>query len=172
MPTIDDFIRPNEWVSDFVTDMGKALREWGQARYIPIRQEIDEDWHDHTLVKPLLKEVLVDMGLNAAFFPREAGGLDLPEAATVSCVIGEELGRLDADFAVTCLCSIWGMIPIMLPPHRNMELCLEFGPKFCGETLYMSCHAMSEPSSGSDVENFGRMRGQTIQTTATLDGDK
>jgi alkylation response protein AidB-like acyl-CoA dehydrogenase len=172
MPTIDDFIRPNEWVSDFVTDMGKALREWGQARYIPIRQEIDEDWHDHTLVKPLLKEVLVDMGLNAAFFPREAGGLDLPEAATVSCVIGEELGRLDAGFAVACLCSIWGMIPIMLPPHSNMELCLEFGPKFCGETLYMSCHAMSEPSSGSDVENFGRMRGQTIQTTATLDGDE
>jgi hypothetical protein len=25
MPNIDDFIRPKEWVSDFVTELGKVL---------------------------------------------------------------------------------------------------------------------------------------------------
>ena len=172
MPTIDDFVRPKEWVSEFVSDMGKAIRIWGEERYIPVRQQIDEDWRDHALVKPLMKEVLVDLGLNAAFFPAEAGGLDMPEEMTITCVVCEELARIDSGFAVACICSVWGLVPILFRPHRNMELCLEFGPKFCGEELYVGSHAMTEPSSGSDIENIGRMRGRTIQTTATLDGDE
>ena len=55
MPTIDDFVRPQECVSEFVSDMGRAIRTWGEQRYLPIRQQIDEDWREHTLVKPLLK---------------------------------------------------------------------------------------------------------------------
>ena len=43
MPTIDDFIRPKEWVSDFVTDIGKVLRDWGRDKYLPVRQKIDEE---------------------------------------------------------------------------------------------------------------------------------
>ena len=62
MPTIDDFIRPKEWVSDFVTSLGKVIRRWGEENYVPIRQEVDEDWREHKLIKPLLKEVLVDLG--------------------------------------------------------------------------------------------------------------
>ena len=74
MPTIDDFIRPKEWLSDFMIDIGKVLRKWGENRYYPIRRQIDEDWKDHDLIKPLLKEVLIDMKVNAAFFPAEVGG--------------------------------------------------------------------------------------------------
>ncbi|MCK4785734.1 MAG: acyl-CoA dehydrogenase family protein [Desulfobacteraceae bacterium] len=172
MPTIDNFIRPREWVSDFTTELGKVIRRWGEEKYIPIRQQVDEDWSEHKLIKPLLKEVLVDLGINAAFFPAEAGGTDMPEPMALSNVICEELARIDSGFAVACICSVWGFMPILLKPHRNMELCMEFGPKFCGEELYVGCHAMTEPASGSDVENFGRMQGKTIQTTATLDDDE
>jgi len=171
MPTIDDFVRPKEWVSDFVADLGKSLRRWGEERYMPVRLQVDEDWQEHKIIGPLLKEVLVDLGLNAAFFPAEAGGTEMPDPMTMCCVIVEELARIDSGFATSCICSIWGFIPALLKPHRNMELCMEFGPKFCGDKLYMGCHAMTEPSSGADVENFGRMRGKTIQTTATADGD-
>jgi alkylation response protein AidB-like acyl-CoA dehydrogenase len=172
MPTIDDFIRPKEWVSDFVTDLGKVIRRWGQEKYIPIRQQVDEDWREHKIVQPLLKEVLVDLGLNAAFFPAEVGGTDIPDPLTCVAVICEELARIDAGFCVSAIVSIWGMLPIILKPHRNMALCKEFGPRFCGQELYMGCHAITEPASGSDIENFGRMHGKTIQTTATLDGDE
>jgi alkylation response protein AidB-like acyl-CoA dehydrogenase len=172
MPAIDDFVRPIEWVSEFISDMGKAIRIWGEEQYLPIRQQIDEDWQKHDLVKPLLKEVLVGFGLNSAFFPQEVGGLGLSEAMTISNVMCEELARLDSGFAVACIASIWGMTPIILPPKRNMELCHEFGPRFCGDELYVGCLAMTEPASGSDIENFGRMKGRTIQTTATLDGDE
>jgi butyryl-CoA dehydrogenase len=170
MPTTDDFIRPKEWVSDFITDLGKVVRKWGEDRYIPIRQQVDEDWREHKLVTPLMKEVLVDLGLNAAFFPVEVGGTDMPEPTTLSAVVCEELARIDSGFATACICSIWGMIPITLEPHRNMDLLMEFGPKFCGEELYVGCMAMTEPASGADIENTGRMHGKTIQTTATRDG--
>jgi alkylation response protein AidB-like acyl-CoA dehydrogenase len=172
MPTIDDFIRPKEWVSDFVTDLGRVIRRWGQEKYIPIRQQVDEDWREHKIISPLLKEVLVDLGLNAAFFPAEVGGTDIPDPLTCVTVICEELARIDSGFCVSAIVSIWGMLPIILKPHRNMELCKEFGPRFCGQELYMGCHAITEPASGSDIENFGRMHGKTIQTTATLDGDE
>ena len=170
MPRIDDFVRPKEWVAEFVSDLGRVIRTWGDERYMPIRQQLDDDWREHALVKPLLKEVLVDFGVNGAFFPAEVGGLDMPEPMTIANVLAEELGRIDSGFAVACLASMWGMMPIALPPHRNMELCLEFGPKFCGDELYVGCHAMTEPAGGADIENIGRIRGSTIQTTATLDG--
>lgn len=172
MPTIDDFIRPKEWVSDFISDMGRVLRDWGQDKYIPIRQQVDEDWKEHKLIKPFLKEILVDLGINAAFFPAEFGGTDMPEPIALTNIICEELSRIDSGLAVSVACSIWGLMPILLKPHRNMELLEEFAPKFCGDELYVGCHAMTEPSSGSDIENFGPLRGKTIQTTATLEGDE
>ncbi|MGD0820766.1 MAG: acyl-CoA dehydrogenase family protein [Desulfomonilia bacterium] len=172
MPNIDDFIRPKEWVSDFVTDIGKVLREWGKDKYLPVRQKIDEDWTHHKIVKPLLKEVLVDLGINAAFFPYEVGGTDIPDACTLICVLGEEGARIDSGFTVACLCSVWPMLPIILKPHRNMKLLEELGPKFCSSELYVGCNAMTEPASGADIENIDRMQGKTIQTTAKLDGDE
>jgi alkylation response protein AidB-like acyl-CoA dehydrogenase len=172
MPTIDNFIRPKEWVSDFVSDLGRVIRKWGDERYIPIRQQIDEDWKEHKLVTPMLKEVLVDLGINAAFFPAEVGGTEMPEPMSLTNVICEELARIDSGFCTACICSVWGMMTMVLKPHRNMELIEEFGPKFCGDELYMSCHAMTEPASGADIENIGRIKGRTIQTTATLDGDE
>lgn len=171
MPDIDDFIRPKDWVSDFITDFGKVLRRWGDEKYVPIRQQVDEDWRDHKLIEPMLKEVLVDLGINAAFFPAEVGGTDMPEPMSLTAVLCEELARIDSGFATACICSLWGLMPILLPPHRNMELLEEFGPKFCGDELYMGCHAMTEPSGGADIENVGRIGGKTIATTATDDGD-
>ena len=58
MPTIDDFLRPKEWIPEIVLDIGKVIRQWGEGKYIPIRRQIDEDWKEHKLVKPLMKEVL------------------------------------------------------------------------------------------------------------------
>jgi alkylation response protein AidB-like acyl-CoA dehydrogenase len=172
MPTIDDFIRPVEWCSPFVSDIGRVVREWVDDRLIPVRRQIDEDWQEHKLVKPLLKEVLVDLGINAAFFPAECGGTDMPEQMAMASVICEELARGDSGFAVAAICSVWGMMTMLIPPHRNMELCMEFGPKFCGDELYMGCHSMTEPASGADLENIGVIKGKTIATTATLDGDE
>lgn len=172
MPTIDDFIRPQEWVPDFLIEMGKVVRRWGEERYVPIRQDVDEDWGEHKLIHPLMKEVLVDLGVNAAFFPAEVGGTDMPEPMALSAIVCEELARIDSGFTTSCICSIWGMIPILLEPHRNMELLREFGPSFCGEELFVGSLVMTEPSGGADIENVGRMRGKTIRTYAVQERDE
>jgi alkylation response protein AidB-like acyl-CoA dehydrogenase len=51
-----------------------------------------------------------------------------------------------------------------------MELCCEFGSKFCGDELYTCCCAMTELQGGSDVENIEFMHGKTIKTSAKLEG--
>ncbi|MBC2715158.1 MAG: acyl-CoA/acyl-ACP dehydrogenase [Desulfobacteraceae bacterium] len=147
------------------------LRKWGEERYAPIRRQVDDDWKEHKLIKPLFKEVLVDLGVAGAMFPLEVGGLNVTRTGTFSAVLCEELGRIDLGFAAACFCSVWPMMPIMMEPHRNMELCEEFGERYCGDELCMGCNAMTEPPSGSDVENLGLLHGKTIQTTARLDGD-
>ena len=38
MPTIDDFMRP-EWIPDVVLQVGKVIREWGEDRLMPNRQD-------------------------------------------------------------------------------------------------------------------------------------
>jgi hypothetical protein len=32
--------------TDFVSDLGRVIRKWGEERYVPIRQQVDEDWKD------------------------------------------------------------------------------------------------------------------------------
>ena len=172
MPTIDDFIRP-EWIPQILLDIGKVIREWGENRYMPIRRQIDEDWKEHKLVKPLMKEVLVDLGVSKSFWPAEVGGTDIPNAATFTVVGAEELSRIDSGFAIAVMISAgWPMLPIINRPHQNMELCMEFGPRFCGDELYTCCCAMTEAPSGSDIENIDALHGKTLATSATLeDGD-
>jgi len=172
MPTIDDFMRP-EWIPEEVLQVGKVIREWGDDRLMPVRRQIDEDWKEHKLVKPLMKEVLVDLGLSRGLWPAEVGGMDISNAAIFFVVTCEELSRLDSGFAVSAAISAgWPMLPIMLRPHRNMELCREFGPRFCGDEMYTCCNAMTEPSSGSEIEDVGFMHGKTIKTSARLEGDE
>ena len=175
MPTIDDFSRPRELIPVLIEDMARSIREWVDDRYMPIRRMIDEDWTEHKLVLPLLKEVMVDLGLNRMVWPVDVGGLDISSvgATGVGAVrIFEELGRADSGFAVACGCSLWPVMPITQLPHRNMELCNEFGPRYCGDELYMGCYAMTEPESGADIENIGRMHGRTIRTIAKRSGEE
>jgi alkylation response protein AidB-like acyl-CoA dehydrogenase len=174
MPTIDNFIRPKEWVSDEATLIGQTLRKWAEERLRPIVDQIDDDWKEHKLIDPLLKEVLVDLGLNSAFFPAEFGGQDVPENEymALTAIVCEELSRVDSGFATATICSTWGLVPILMKPHRNMALVEELAPKFCGDELNITCHAITEPASGADVENVGILKGKTIKTTATLVGDE
>ncbi len=174
MPTIDDFTRPKEWLPDVAFAFGEVIREFGEKKYIPVRRKIDEDWKEHKIVELLLKEVLVDLGINKAIWPMEYGGMDVPREVLpfFTAVMAEELGRIDSGFAVAVLVSIWPMLPIALEPHRNMRLIEEFAPKFCGNELYVGANAMTEPQGGSDIENIDRMQGRTIQTMAKLEGDE
>jgi alkylation response protein AidB-like acyl-CoA dehydrogenase len=98
--------------------------------------------------------------------------MDVPNQATFFCVVADELSRFDSAFALAVAISCgWPLLTVTRKPHRNMELCREFGPRFCGDELYTCCMDMTEPAGGSDIENVGRMHGKTIKTSARLEGD-
>ncbi len=170
MADLDSFSVPREWVSDEAWDLVKVVRGWADREVIPVRRQIDEDWAKHELARPLLESLCVDLGYQQACWPEEYGGLGID--AVTSCLLLEEMARADAGLATAASCSIWAMSPIF-PPADNRYLMELFTPKFLDRTRwYVGSVALTEPQSGSDIENIDGTHGRHIRTRATLDGDE
>ena len=85
---------------------------------------------------------------------------------------GEELARGDSGMCIAALVTAWPLIPIIYEPYIREDLLEEFAKIFCGDELHFGCFAMTEPQGGCDIENVEVMKGRTIRTTATLEGDE
>lgn len=46
----------------------------------------------------------------------------MPEQMALTNIVCEEIAKIDSGLATACICSIWGLVPMLLQPHRNMEL--------------------------------------------------
>jgi len=170
MADVDSFSIPREWVPDEAWDLVRMVRSWADEKVIPVRREFDEDWDRHELVGPLLHELCVDLGYQQAGWPAEYGGLGID--GITSCLLLEEMSRADSGMATAASCSIWAMSPIF-PPHENRFLMEFFSPKFLdSERWYVGSVALTEPHSGSDIENVDGTHGRYIKTTARREGDE
>ncbi|MCC6223054.1 MAG: acyl-CoA/acyl-ACP dehydrogenase [Thermoleophilia bacterium] len=170
MPNVDSFSLPREWVPDEAWDLVEAVRGWADREVIPVRQRIDEDWEAHEIVKPLLKSLCCDLGYQQACWPEQYGGLGID--GITSCLLLEEMSRADSGLATAASCSIWAMSAVF-PPEDNPHVMEHFTPKFLDkERWYVGCVALTEPHSGSDIENVDGTHGRYIRTRATLDGDE
>lgn len=170
MPTIDDFSLPREWVSDEAWSLVERVRAWAEGEVFPVRRQIDEDWGEHRIVRPLLERLALEVGYQQACWPAEYGGLGLD--AITSCLLLEEIGRADSGLATAASCSIWAMSAIF-PPEENRHLMEVFTPLFLDTSRwYVGCLALTDGRSGSDVENIDGTHGRYIQTRARRDGDQ
>jgi len=170
MPNIDSFSLPREWIAEEAYDLIDVVRDWANNEVIPVRRQIDEDWQDHRIVGPLLKSLCVDRGYQEACWPKEYGGLGID--SLTSCLLLEEMSRADAGLATAASCSIWAMSPIF-PPTENRYLMELFTPKFLDkDRWYVGSVALTEPHSGSDIENIDGTAGRFIRTRARRDGDE
>ncbi len=173
--TIDDFSRPQEYISPLDKHLGSIIRQWAEEDVMPYRRQFDEDWKDHKIIEPAYKKLMVDLGLQMCFFPEEVGGWGLGHSnstATISYRMFEEIGRADTAMAVAFGVTFWPLTTIVVEPHVNMRLCKEFASMFNTDKPCFSALAMTEPQGGSDIENIDLLKGRTIQTTAILDGDE
>jgi alkylation response protein AidB-like acyl-CoA dehydrogenase len=160
---VDSFSLPREWVPDEAWDLVRAMRRWADEDVIPARQQIDEDWERHELVRPLLHRLCVELGYQQACWPAAYGGLGID--AVTSCLLLEEMSRADAGLATAASCSVWAMAPLF-PPEENPHLMELFTPLFLDESRwYVGCVALSEPASGSDVENIDGTHGRYIRSS-------
>ncbi len=170
MPDVDSFSLPREWVSDDAWDLVEAVRGWADREVIPVRRKIDDDWEEHELSRRLLRSLCVDLGYYQACWPQKYGGLGID--AVTSCLLLEEMSRADSGLATAASCSIWAMSPVF-PPEENVYLMERFTPRFLDEERwYVGSVALTEPPSGSDVENIDGTHGRYIRTRARLEGDE
>jgi alkylation response protein AidB-like acyl-CoA dehydrogenase len=165
---------PHHLISQEARMFCKALREFVNKEIIPNDAEFDNYWDwterdDATLVHNIWKKLLIDIGLQQTFIPREFGGLGggstVESVATIA-----EVSRGDFALACTGFISPWSIASISMP-KPNATLLKKFGDLLCGDQICMICSAITEPHAGGSVEDI-RLKGQHIRTTARLEGDQ
>jgi alkylation response protein AidB-like acyl-CoA dehydrogenase len=162
-------------LEEFMTKEDEVLRDAARGFVdgviMPIRQQVDADEREHKLIESILKQISVDLGAQRMVFPAKYGGIEITPLQTFYWAI-EELARGDSGMALAALCTDWIFVPIVFEPYRREDLLEEFAKTFCGDKLHLGCFAMTEPQGGCDIENVDAMKGRTIKTTATLEGDE
>ncbi len=176
MKTTDNFTRPLEYLSPMDAPMRSIVREWADNEVIPLRRKFDEDYDEHKLIEPAFDKLMGEYGLQRVLFPSDLGGWGMGSSDyfnTAAYMICEEVSRADSGMGVAFAVVHWPLLLICVEPHVNRELCEEFAPIFCATTkARFAANAMTEPQGGADIENMEIVKGETIQTTAVLDGDE
>ena len=103
----DPFSLPREWVADETWGLVEAVRGWAERDVMPVRRQLDEDWREHRIAKPLLHKLCVQLGYQRACWPQEYGGLGI--SSITSNLLMEEMGRADSGLATAASCSTWAM---------------------------------------------------------------
>jgi len=148
-----------------------ATRDFVEGVIMPMRREVDADEREHKIIEPIMKELCVDFGTQRMLFPEKYGGLELHRFQEFYWAI-EELARADSGMTIAAIDTNWALMPIIYEPYRREDLIKEFARIFCGDELRFACYALTEPQGGCDIENIDVMKGRTIKTTATLEGDE
>ena len=162
-------------LEEFMTEEEKVLRDavrgFVEGVVMPVRQQVDADEREHKLIESILKQISVDFGAQRMVFPAKYGGVEITSVRTFYWAI-EELARGDSGMALAALVTEWIFVPIVFEPYRREDLLEEFAKIFCEDELHLGCFAMTEPQGGCDIENIDVMKGRTIKTTATLEGNE
>jgi alkylation response protein AidB-like acyl-CoA dehydrogenase len=170
MPGQDRFSLPAEWIPEDAAALVDTIRRWADEHVMPVRRQIDDDWKQHEICRPLLEMLCVDLGYQWASWPREYGGGGIDSITAALCL--EEMSRADSGLATAASCSGWAMTPVM-PPRENKLLMELFTPRsLATDRWYVGCAAITDARSGSDMENIDGTHGRHIATIVKRDGDE
>ena len=160
-----------ECLDIFITDEDlpiiESVRNFVNREIIPIREDIEKD-KSHGLVQNILQG-LTKLGLIRAGFPEKYSKMERLSAVKIF-LISEEVARGDVGIAVAQAATRWGLSPMML--GKNQILMDKFLPLFCEDNPRLACFAMTEQTSGCDIENLSMLHGKTIKTRAVLEGNE
>ncbi|HJP35136.1 MAG TPA: acyl-CoA dehydrogenase family protein, partial [Gammaproteobacteria bacterium] len=114
MPTYENIARPNEWITETDRQFAAAIRKWVDEDVWPNRHDIDEDWQEHKIIKPIMKKLMVDIGYQRGIWPEDVGGLGASSCVgfVVCC---EEIARGDSGMCTAANCCGWPFMHITLP---------------------------------------------------------
>lgn len=172
MPEIK-FLYPKEWVTEDAETLADSIRNWADKEIIPNRQKFDEDYKNE-LVGPAMRKLFVEIGLQKMMWPEKYGGVgfNTPEVATIIVRVLEEIGRADPGIGYIFANTFSAVIPIVMEPHMNEELCKEFAPIFCDTKEEKICSLILPSLGDLEGRNEDDFYGLTAQATAKTEGDE
>lgn len=133
----------------------KLTKNFMENEVAPYVAELDKN---HEFPLDLYKKAF-DIGLHTIEIPTEFGGSGLPY--TTVCAILEEIGKVDAGFAVTMMSLSLALKPILLFGSKEQK-------QWAAEKIIpnggFAAFALTEPDAGSDAG--------AVKTTAVKDGDE
>lgn len=168
----DVFLYPKEWVTEEDETLADSVRDWADKEVMPNRQEFDEDYEDK-LVGPAMKKLFVEIGLQKMVWPEKYGGegLNTPAVSSMLVRVLEEISRADSGIGFIFANTFCSLLPIILEPDINDELCSELAPLFCKsndiKTVSLILPDFGDPEIRTDDDFYGL----TAQVTAELRDD-
>lgn len=163
------FLYPKEWIEEDDETIANSVKEWANKEVIPNRQKFDEDYNNE-LVGPAMNNLFIDIGLQRMIWPLKYGGEGLNTHAISSMLLRvlEEVSKADCGIGFIFANTFCSLIPIVLEPNVNDELCSEFAPLFCesnnSKMVSLILPDFGDPENRIDNDFYGL----TAQATAEL----
>ncbi|MDI6788701.1 MAG: acyl-CoA dehydrogenase family protein [Planctomycetota bacterium] len=128
--------------------MQKMARDFAQKEIAPI---IEQDEKEHRF-RPEIVRKMGELGFFASIIPEEYGGSASPTGMLDTLIINEEIARVSASYGLPFNMQVIGPGLVILnwgsEEHKKKYL-----PKLVSGEI-MSCFAITEPNSGSDVASM------------------
>ncbi|TFG05872.1 MAG: acyl-CoA dehydrogenase [Promethearchaeota archaeon] len=136
----------------------KIIREFAEHYIAPVAEESDRS----SQLDPIVFNIIKDMNLFGICIPKEYGGAGLHDDTISFAIIVEEIGRVDASWAITVgvHCSVVAYPIYIFGTEEQKQRHLV--PLAKGDKL--GAFALTEANAGSDASG--------VETNAVLDGDE
>lgn len=121
------------------------VREWAAERLAPEVHRLDAAPAEH-FDWDLVREGH-ELGLTRLVVPQQYGGLGYGELGVA--VVLEELGAVDAGFALIFGATMLGQAPVLLSGDARLQA--RFLPLFSGDAPVLACNAITEDLAGCDL---------------------
>lgn len=177
MKELELFPFPKNRLSETDSQLASNLLEMLRREVAERRVELKESYEG--LLRPALRKVMVDIGLQRMFFPEAMGGEEhnSPRAAYTVAAALEAVGWADTGLAYLAAHNLALQALLALRDHLDEAACSRFAPLFCdtGEPLVVS---FVLPVFG-ESERAPTWRGKSFQVIArptedgfVLDGER
>jgi alkylation response protein AidB-like acyl-CoA dehydrogenase len=131
MQDLDLFLYPKNRLAEADTALASSLKGLVEKEIMEKRLELKEDYEE--LLRPAMKKVFVEIGLQKMFWPQDLGGEEhnRPEAAYTIVAALEQLGRADMGLSFLASHSLALQASLAQEGFVNKEACSRFAPLFC-----------------------------------------
>ncbi|MDY6795560.1 MAG: acyl-CoA dehydrogenase family protein [Actinomycetota bacterium] len=164
MNNLDLFPYQKNRLEDTDLQLASTLHDLVEREVMDKRLELKEDYEQ--LLKPSMRKIFVDIGLQKMFWPEKLGGEghNGPEAAYTVVAALEQVARADTGLAFLAAHGMALQASMASRGETDGEACARFAPLFCeGEDAVVVSLVLPTYAEG---EGLTKWRGKYLQVTA------